>query len=114
MQTASGWSDAWFGDADDGVRRVAGDANGLLLQQLLKASGYVDAAFPNNLREGADIIGDLQCSGIGEPIAGNEFKSADMLWRGREASNQALIEGMIFVVALMLAVRCVRGRFAGG
>ena len=34
-------------------------------------------------------------SGIGEPIAGNEFKSADMLWRGREASNQALIEGMI-------------------
>ena len=34
----------WLGDADDGVRRVAGDANGLLLQQLLKASGYVDAA----------------------------------------------------------------------
>ena len=54
-QRESGWCDAWFKGADSEVRGVAGDANGLLLEQLLAASNYVDKDFPNPLREGVCV-----------------------------------------------------------
>ena len=43
----------WFGDADEELRKVAGDANGHLLQQLLVASNYCDIACVELLRRGS-------------------------------------------------------------
>ena len=38
----SGWKDKWFAQADDETTKVAGGANGLLLEQLLAQTNYPD------------------------------------------------------------------------
>ena len=48
-----GHAEAWYHQADAAVRAVAGKANGMLLQMLLRASLFVDTDFPNPLREGS-------------------------------------------------------------
>ena len=49
----SGWTRSWFDQADVVTMRVAGGANGHLLGQLLKGSGYHDLKCVELLRKGA-------------------------------------------------------------
>ena len=48
----SGWAEEWFGDADSAIRGVSGEANGHLLEQLLRASSFVDSGCADMLRKG--------------------------------------------------------------
>lgn len=82
----SGWKPRWFADADPETIKVAGDANGSLLEQLLSQTGYHDVACVELLRKGVCIIslpvrhqycslasglmmtGELERSGVGTPV----------------------------------------------
>ena len=114
QQVKMGHAEAWYHQADAVVRAVAGKANGMLLQMLLKASLFVDTDFPNPLREGsllrgavvshtfgcfftsgADLLDGLPCSGVGVPINLDQrvHNPADELWWDCEESNIKLIGG---------------------
>ena len=82
---------AWYDGADKRVRKVAGYANGNLLQQLLCAAEYCDAACAELLRQGADVIGKLTQSGIGEPLTHAEAKSFEQLRQRIESWNKRLL-----------------------
>ena len=49
---ASGMCDAWFGDADSTLKKVAGSVNGPLMKALLEASGYESMECLDALRRG--------------------------------------------------------------
>ncbi len=53
----------WYQHCDDHVRRVACNANGKLLAEILRADGYCDVGCVELLRQGADMIGPLVQSG---------------------------------------------------
>ena len=48
----SGVCEQWFCGVDPEIRAVAGDANGQLFAALLQATGYVDCACVDLLRDG--------------------------------------------------------------
>ena len=52
----SGWKREWFGCADAETLAVAGECNGHLMEQLLKATGYNDCACVELLRDGACLL----------------------------------------------------------
>ena len=83
----SGRKSSWFAQADQEIRKVAGDANGCLLEQLLQQTGYHDTACVKLLREGRMLlqvrvsafaivclgaglcmVGELERSGVGTPV----------------------------------------------
>ena len=49
----SGLHDSWFDGADEVTLGVSGRCNGALFEQLLRATGYGDAACVELLREGS-------------------------------------------------------------
>ena len=58
---ASGLAEQWFGGADSITKRVAGAANGYLLERLLVQSGYTDVDCVNLLRKGSRTIVRFAC-----------------------------------------------------
>ena len=90
QQVKMGHSEAWYHQADAAVRAVAGKANGMLLQMLLKASLFVDTEFPNPLREGSLLRGavvshTLVCFSLQGPICWTGCHAAalvcQLIWR---------------------------------
>ena len=80
----SGKCQQWFGQCDDGIKRVSEGVNGYLLQELLRASRHCDLAVVELFRKGmegalvavckarllvsgAAMLGELSRSGVGEP-----------------------------------------------
>ena len=55
LMRESGACGAWFQNSDEQVRAVAGNANGLLLEQLLAASDYCDSQCVELLRTGTSV-----------------------------------------------------------
>ena len=43
------------------------------------------------LRKGADVLGDLKCSGIGTPLVTEASKPAEELWHNMSSRNTALL-----------------------
>ena len=52
----TGHQQLWFKKADPSVVQVAGECNGFLFEQLLRASGYGDVECVNLLREGGRFL----------------------------------------------------------
>ena len=94
---ASGASDKWFGKADKAIRELVGGSNGLLFEQLIKASGHADVECANLLRHGAKIIGELDVSGIGTPCETNGSKPtvSNSLWSKHVSNNVALCQRLM-------------------
>ena len=88
----SGMCDAWFQNADMHTRSVAGRVNGPLFEKLLRAAGYCDSACVDMFRYGAPMVGELERSGVGEPIVGNTFRPWSVLSENRMRSNAALVD----------------------
>jgi hypothetical protein len=62
--TKAGDVQAWFANADPGVKRVAAGVNGPLMEHLIKETGFTDTTCAELFREGGSLVGVL------EPIAG--------------------------------------------
>ena len=88
----SSFTQAWYNGCDAGVRRVAGKANGHLFHQLLVAAKYCDPECVFMLREGADVLGELVCSGIGKPIISDSCKSTEKLRADKATWNARLLK----------------------
>ena len=87
---SNGWCRQWYDGADPGVARVAGEANGHLFAELLRATDYVDVSCVEMLRQGACMIGELPVSGVGAPVEAVWAQSADVLWKACTTSNARL------------------------
>ena len=79
----SGWKPRWFADADPETIKVAGDANGSLLEQLLSQTGYHDVACVELLRKGACMINLASTA----PILLSCIRPQDDWWVGAQRSG---------------------------
>eukprot|EP00973_Karenia_brevis_P088139 12220673-Karenia_brevis.AAC.1 len=88
----SGIRAEWLRDADDPIRAISGKANLQLFHTLLCASGYVDPGCVSLLCTGAEMLGTLERSGIGEPVdeQGDPPSEQELLQR-RRTDNVALL-----------------------
>ena len=68
--------------------------NGHLFEQLLKASGYKDMSCMELLKHGAQIVGSLECSGIGTPIGEASTPDPSKLWSNRHEANAELLRSL--------------------
>ena len=60
--------------------------------------------------QGADMIEELTCSGIGEPLETGPVKSADELWHNRERSNKVLLQVWCLCRRVVAVPLCVSYR----
>jgi hypothetical protein len=56
---------------------------------------------------GADFIGQLECSGIGEPLPSVEHKGLDNLKMNISAHNQCLLKVVFLLCSIALALGCL-------
>ena len=90
-----GACDAWYGEADELLRKVVGESNGFLFEQLIKAAGHTDSHCADLLRSGAKILGELEFSGIGVACEAGELRSTRDLWAKHVANNRSLCKRLL-------------------
>ena len=91
---SSGACDRWFNGADSHVRGVAREINGPLLEELAAITCAPDAKCIECFRHGAQLLGKLPCSGIGEPFEYPEHSSTDDLMQHRCEKNQEILASL--------------------
>ena len=107
----TGWCRGWFGEADDALGGVASSCNGRLLEQLLEGSRYVDGDARSSCVQvrpartffsrpvvlffvGAEMLDELECSGVGEPLPRADLRSPGELWRKLGDRNRKMVRSL--------------------
>ena len=82
----------WFEQCDEITKKVSEGVNGFLFQELLWASDHCDLEVAELFRQGAAMLGELERSGVGEPMYVDLVKSIVTLQASCVRSNAALVK----------------------
>ena len=90
-QRSTGLVQTWFGDCAEHVRKVAGDAQPLLMEQLATVTDHRDKECVQFMRVGAPFTYQLPSSGLGEVLPDPAGMPSGILGGHCREHNQALL-----------------------
>ena len=92
--SSSGAIEQWMQGAEPGVRAVASEVNGPLLETLANRTGFGDASCVEFFRAGAPVAGPLPVSGSGEPTPRASALPVSSILESAGDCNRSLLQSL--------------------